>query len=60
MEKQKMISSIETWIDMRDLRNRIVHDYLPDQIKNIYDLIMHEFKAELLLVKGNISAVHTQ
>jgi uncharacterized protein YutE (UPF0331/DUF86 family) len=57
MEKQKMISSIDIWIDMRDLRNRIVHDYLPDQVKSMYDLMMGNFRDELMLVKKNIDAV---
>ncbi len=54
MEKQNIISAVEIWIDMRDIRNRIVHDYLPHQIKSIYDLIMGKFKDELLEVKKKI------
>ena len=57
MEKQDLISSVEIWIDMRDIRNRIVHDYLPDQIKNIFDLIMNEFKTELLSVRKKIEQI---
>jgi hypothetical protein len=57
MEKKGMISSVELWIDMRDIRNRIVHDYLPDQIKNIYDLIMNDFKSELLSVQKKIEQI---
>lgn len=57
MEKQNMISSIDIWIEMRDLRNRIVHVYLPDQIKSIYDLVTSDFKNELILVKQNIIVV---
>ena len=53
-----MISSVEIWIDMRDVRNRIVHDYLPDQVKNIYDEVMTRFKDELLTAKKNINAVN--
>jgi len=57
MEKQKIISAVETWVDMRDIRNRIVHDYLPNHIKNIYDLIMDEFKEELISLKGKITLI---
>ncbi len=60
MEKQKLISSVEMWVDMRDIRNRIVHDYLPQQIKNIYDLIMDEFKDELHAVNAKIKAISTE
>ena len=57
MEKQNVISSIEIWIDMRDIKNRIVHDYLPDQVKSIFDLLMVDFKNELFLVKRNINLI---
>ena len=58
MVKQNIISSVEIWVDMRDLRNRIVHDYLPHQIKSIYDLIMGEFKDELLALKDKINKIN--
>jgi uncharacterized protein YutE (UPF0331/DUF86 family) len=57
MEKLNIISSTGIWVDMRDIRNRVVHDYLPHQIKEIYDLIMGEFKDELLLAKQKIETV---
>lgn len=57
MEKQGLISSVELWVDMRDIRNRIIHDYLPDQIKNIFDLIMNEFKIELLSIRKRIERI---
>ena len=58
MVKQNIISSVEIWVDMRDIRNRIVHDYLPHQIKSIYDLIMGEFKDELLALKDKINKIN--
>lgn len=33
MEKSGIIESTYLWMEMRDMRNRIVHDYLPEQIK---------------------------
>ena len=33
---------------MRDVRNRIVHDYLPEKTKDMYDSIINEFGKELL------------
>ena len=55
MEKQNIITSVEKWIDMRDIRNRIVHDYLQEQIKDIFDLIMTDFSKELFKVKKEIN-----
>lgn len=54
MEKQNLISSVELWVEMRDIRNRIVHDYLPQQIENIYTLIMGPFKDELIALDQKI------
>jgi nucleotidyltransferase substrate binding protein (TIGR01987 family) len=57
MEKQQLITSIDLWVDMRDIRNRIVHDYLPDQQKSIYDEIMGIFFQELLTLKNKIQKI---
>ena len=48
MEKLNLISSLDLWMKMRDVRNRIVQDYLPEKIKDMYDSIMNEFGEELL------------
>ncbi len=40
---------------MRDVRNRIVHGYLPEEIKDIYDSIMGTFGKELLSLKEKTS-----
>jgi len=47
MEKLDLISSVLCWVDMREVRNRIVHDYLPNQIRKLYDEIMGPFGDEL-------------
>ncbi len=54
MEKLNLISSVEIWVDMRDIRNRVVHDYLPNQVKNIFDLVMGEFANELFELKKRV------
>lgn len=54
MEKYGLINSTELWIEMRDVRNRIVHDYLPEQIKELYDLLLGRYGQELLNVKTEI------
>jgi len=49
IEKVGLISSVELWFRMRDVRNRIVHDYLPEKVKEMYDDIMGAFGSELQL-----------
>lgn len=47
MEKLNIISNIDIWLDMRDIRNRIVHDYMLEKIAEMYQLIRHDFYSEL-------------
>lgn len=47
MEKLGLITSVELWFRMRDVRNRIVHDYLPQDVKNMYDDVIGPFGREL-------------
>jgi len=54
MEKVHLISSAQLWIDMRLFRNRIVHDYLPEDLKKIYDFITTDFAKELFSLKEKI------
>jgi hypothetical protein len=43
MEKLKLITNIDIWLEMRDIRNRIVHDYIPEKIAEMYQLIHTDF-----------------
>ena len=54
MEKLHLVESMTMWMEMRDMRNRIVHDYLPEQIKELHDLTMGKFGSELLLLKNRV------
>jgi hypothetical protein len=47
MEKVGLISDLATWIALRDLRNRVVHDYLPDELAALYAAIINEAVPEL-------------
>lgn len=47
MEKLGLITSTELWFRMRDVRNRIVHDYLPAEIKGLYDDLLGPLGSEL-------------
>ena len=60
MEKLDLISSHELWLLMRDIRNRIVHDYLPEQIKDIYDLISGPYSQELLELRTKLIKIQKQ
>jgi len=42
MEKLGIISHHERWISLRDLRNRVVHDYLPGELALLYEAILVE------------------
>ena len=47
MNKLDLISNVELWLDMRDIRNRIAFDYLPEKIEKIYHDIIFNFSLEL-------------
>ena len=55
MAKLDLVTNVELWMNMRDVRNRIVHDYLPEQTKNMFDAIMNEFFNELKNSKKKIT-----
>ena len=49
-----LITSTQLWVAMRDVRNRIVHDYLPKDIKQIYDAVQNQFGNELKQLKSKL------
>ena len=51
MERFEFIGSTLAWMEMRDIRNRIVHDYLPEDIERIYKSITGNFGKELSQLK---------
>ena len=55
MEKLNLIDSTILWMKMRDIRNRIVHDYLPETVEKIYTEIAGAYGKEMLGVKGKIT-----
>ena len=56
MEKLAFISDVELWMRMRDVRNRISRDYLPGQVRQIYEDIRTEFAPELARLSGRVEA----
>ena len=56
MEKLGIISSTAKWIDMREVRNRIVHDYLPAELKGLYDDLMGDLGDELKRLQQQLAS----
>ncbi len=52
--KWGLITDVDLWFRMRDLRNRIAHDYLPEHLLRIYTAITIEFGPELLRLRQKI------
>ena len=56
MEKYGVITGAPLWIEMRDTRNRIAHEYLPKELAKIYPDIVGSAATELRHVLGQCSA----
>ncbi len=57
MEKIGLISETPLWLDMRDVRNRIVHDYLPEQVAEMFAQITGPFAAELARFRIELAGI---
>lgn len=57
MAKLDLISSTDLWFQMREVRNRFVHDYLPEEIRDIYDDLTEKFYPELASLKSKLSSI---
>ena len=55
MEKLDLITSTDLWMAMRDVRNRVVHDTMPEQIANLYEEMVETFGTELQKLKAYLS-----
>lgn len=60
IEKLDLVSSVTEWVDMREVRNRIAHDYLPEHIKQLYDQILGPFGTELMRLSDRLPALREQ
>lgn len=56
MEKYGVITAASLWIEMRDTRNRVTHEYLPEELAKIYADIVGPAATELRHVLGQGSA----
>ncbi|RLA09062.1 MAG: hypothetical protein DRQ51_00315 [Gammaproteobacteria bacterium] len=60
MEKLSIVESAETWIQMRTIRNKMVHDYLPEQTKIMFDEIMNKFWQQIKFTKLAIDEIKSR
>ena len=58
MEKLRWVSSAELWMAMRSIRNKIVHDYLPEQVAQMFAQIAGPFAAELRALDRRLDAAN--
>lgn len=54
IEKLGVVSSAGLWMQMRNIRNRIVHDYLPQQVADMFELLARKFAPELLRLQAKL------
>jgi uncharacterized protein YutE (UPF0331/DUF86 family) len=58
MEKLRWVSSADLWMAMRSIRNKIVHDYLPEQVARMFAQIAGPFAAELRALDRRLDAAN--
>lgn len=45
--KLNLIDDVDLWLEMRAVRNRIAHDYLPERIQTVQDLLRTRYREEI-------------
>lgn len=55
MERLRWISSADLWMAMRSIRNKIVHDYLPEQVEQMYAQVTGPFATELRALETRLA-----
>lgn len=56
-EKLNFITSTEIWFEMREVRSRIVHDYFPEQQKQLFADITGPFFNEIRYIQKKIKGI---
>jgi hypothetical protein len=56
MEKLRWVSSADLWMAMRSIRNKIVDDYLPEQVAQMFAQITGRFAVELRALGERLAA----
>lgn len=44
MCKLRLTEQVDVWMEMREVRNRIAHDYLPEKVHGIYALLIDSYR----------------
>jgi uncharacterized protein YutE (UPF0331/DUF86 family) len=57
MEKVGFITDREIWLNMRDVRNRIAHEYLPEELAKIYGAIVEVGASEMRKTASKLSEI---
>lgn len=57
MEKLGFITNMDTWLKMRDVRNRIAHEYLPEELAKIYEAILNICAIEMRKTANKLSEI---
>ena len=55
--KWGLVTDVDLWFRMRDLRNRIAHDYLPEHLLRIYQAISGDYGPELLRLRDRLATL---
>lgn len=54
MEKYRAITAARVWLEMRDTRNRVAHEYLPEEQAKLYRAIVGPAATELRHVWSDV------
>jgi hypothetical protein len=63
MQKLNLIDTIDFWIEARLLRNKVAHDYLPEQLKDIYNEIHNKSKSiikNIVKIEKYLNTINTK
>jgi hypothetical protein len=60
MEKLGLVSHADHWLEMRNIRNRIVHDYLPEQTAQMFAEISGVYGSELLSLRAKLRSASSK
>jgi len=52
-EKQNIINSVDVWMDVRELRNKIAHEYEEDDLLKIFESVLLE-APKLLSIRSSL------
>jgi len=57
MEKLRFITSALLWLQLRDARNRVAHEYLTDELHRLYETIVTQAVPEFALLSRHLQTL---